>query len=523
MAQRWYVFVLALQAALVCCKDKPKKAKAQKVEYWQNCAARGLCDKRYAVRDQAVHEAPAGTPKGHFKPVGHPDFLDSWDGEIDVFTEVPSPEKFWKEYGNPRKPFIIKGAAFNSPAINWTDQYIMDKFGDEVAKTEWRNEDRLTDYCGQKIKGQQIFCPKDTVPYVESRMNIRNFIQKSTADPDWAKYIISQSPDEMGKEWNVPAFFNCGRRHKGDEVEGKPWMPTMYENNFWYVRVKPGMQATSTIHYDMNHQIMCMVAGTKEWIMWDLRKDKENIPMWNENFRTPDKGGPQGSDDSPIDGERVDLARWPDFAKARWRNTTIEKGDCLFTPANVLHYVRTYSDDPDDPRGLALMTMYGHEDGQYDPENCKDPPPYVPLSDFDVMWGDFPGSMDSPRCMNHIKMGYDNWKNVLSELAQKKLNEKGFMKFFKGWSKEARYPVNLIEAAWKKFQDEKIKGTWAQKCFRSAAVKNLVKDIACGLSGNKGPQRKLKDGESWDARNEYVLGGGASDKRGYVDEKHEDL
>ena len=27
-------------------------------------------------------------------------------------------------------------------------------------KVEWRNEDRLTDYCGQSVKGKFIHCPK---------------------------------------------------------------------------------------------------------------------------------------------------------------------------------------------------------------------------------------------------------------------------------------------------------------------------------------------------------------------------
>ncbi|CAE7239157.1 yheT [Symbiodinium sp. KB8] len=167
--------------------------------FWQNCAARGLCDKRYEFRDLRIHESPEGSPKGNFKPLGHPDFLDSWNGEVDVFTEPPDQKTFWKKYHKQRRPFIVKGAGHLSPAMNWTDQYIMDHFGSEVAKVEWRNEDRLTDYCGQDIKGETIHCPKDTIPYVESRTSIRNFIRKSREDPSWAKYIISQMPDDMGK------------------------------------------------------------------------------------------------------------------------------------------------------------------------------------------------------------------------------------------------------------------------------------------------------------------------------------
>eukprot|EP00434_Breviolum_minutum_P045713 symbB.v1.2.041042.t1/scaffold7772.1/size9363/1 len=134
-----------------------------------------------------------------------------------------------------------------------------------------------------------------------------------------------------------------------------------------------------------------MFAGKKEWIMWDLRSESKKIPMWNEYYRG--KGRPEGSDDSPIDGERVDLKRWPEFGKARWRNTTIEKGDCLYLPAHLLHYVRSWSDD-EDPRIIALMTMFQTEES-YDPRYCQDVPSHSYLSDYDVMWGEFPGSKDA--------------------------------------------------------------------------------------------------------------------------------
>lgn len=452
-----------------------------KVEYWQNCAARGLCDTLFHLRtDAAVHQAPAGAPKGHWKPLGHPDFLETWDGEVDRFDVAPTPELFWTKYHAERRPFIVKGAVLDSPAINWTDQYIMEHFGDEVAKVEWRNEDRLTDYCGQSIKGKFIHCPKDTIPYVESRTSIRNFIRQSSKDPNWAKYIISQMPDAMGKDWKVPGFFNCGKRFEGDKMRGKPWMTQMYENNFWYLRVPPQKMGTSTIHYDMNHQVMCMFAGKKEWIMWDLRHEASKIPMWNEYFRP--NGRPQGSDDSPIDGERVDLKRWPQFAKAHWRNTTIEKGDCLYLPAHLLHYVRSWSDDADDPRIIALMTMFQSE-VRYEPSNCIDAPEKVFLSEYDVLWGEFPGSLEVPRCMNHVKMGYPNWKRTLASMAKKEVSVKSFTKF---WGREG-YPSKLIKAAWKRFQQEQqgfpATMTWAEKVFNSTALANLAKDVACAGEG----------------------------------------
>eukprot|EP00929_Paragymnodinium_shiwhaense_P101415 TRINITY_DN64509_c0_g1_i1.p1 TRINITY_DN64509_c0_g1~~TRINITY_DN64509_c0_g1_i1.p1 ORF type:complete len:527 (+),score=111.28 TRINITY_DN64509_c0_g1_i1:76-1656(+) len=515
----------ALLAVSVCLHGGYAK-KLSQVRYNQNCAARGLCSERYEFRDKTIHEAPAGSPKGHLQPLGHPDFLDSWEGEIDVFTEQPSQEKFWTYYVKKRRPFIVKGVAKNSPAMHWTDEYIMEKFGGAVAKTEWRNEDRLTDYCGQQVrgkdgKGEIVKCPKDTIPYVESRTSIRNFISQSTKNPSWDKYIISQMPDEMGKEFHVPGFVNCGKRHGGDIPKDKPWMTQLYENNFWYLRTPPKKMGTSVIHYDMNHQIMCVFRGKKEWIMWDLQTEDSKIPMWNEYYRRPDEGRPDGSDDSPIDGERVDLERWPAFAKAKWSNTTIERGDCLYTPAHLLHYVRSWSDDDDDPRNFALMTMF--QTGEtFDPKQCKDVPEETPLSEYDTMWGEFPGSMDVPRCMNHIKMGYPDWKRSLRALAKTQLGAKQFAQMIR---REAdNYPKKLLKAAWEKFQEESAAlgedATWAEKVYASKALKDLIKDVACASQGHRGPERQLTDGESWDARNEYSLAGG---HKGYVDESHKEL
>mmetsp|Transcript_43025 Transcript_43025/g.96826 ORF Transcript_43025/g.96826 Transcript_43025/m.96826 type:complete len:512 (-) Transcript_43025:113-1648(-) len=492
-------------------------AKKGSVEFWQNCAARGPCSKRTEFRDLSSLKQPAqGAPKGHLKSLGDSAFLDSWDGEIEQLDTPPTPEVFWQKYHKENKPFLVKGSAASSPAMAWTDEYIMEKFGDEVAKVEWRNEDRLTDYCGQRIRGKYISCPKDTIPYVEERTSIRNFIRRTRQDEAWPKYIISQMPDKMGEDWTLPGFFNCGARPVGDTKPGKPWMTQLYENNFWYLKVPKDVMGTSTIHYDMNHQIMCLFAGKKEWIMWDLATDAKVIPMWNELYRA-NKGQTEGSDDSPIDGERVDLERWPEFAKARWTNVTMEKGDCLYTPAQRLHYVRSYSDDTEDRRIIALMTMFQREE-RYDPASCVDPPDYVRLSEYDVMWGEFPGSKAVPHCMNHIKMGYPNWKRRLTGLAGKELEEKAFVSY---WARHSEYPKKRIRAAWKTFTEkESNAGSWAERVFNSTILAKLAKDIACADEGHQGPAKKPTEDDIWNHRMEYSMAGGQA---GYTDEKHADL
>lgn len=221
-----------------------------------------------------------------------------------------------------------------------------------------------------------------------------------------------------------------------------------------------------------------------------------------------------------VDGERVDLERWPKFAKARWSNTTMEPGDCLFTPATLLHYVRSFSDDERKPT-IALMTMFRTSE-RFSKRHCSGSRPQsVPLNEFDTLW-DFPGSDDAPLCKNHVKMGYPDWKRQFLHPLRRMLNGKPltreiFMKHFNQVGH--KYSKKRIKKAWKALAGEdsaEAPDTWP----RSVAVFNLARDIACKQEGHRGPEKALADGVEWTARNEYSLGGGNS---GMTDAVHDEF
>ena len=81
--------------------------------------------------------------------------------------------------------------------------------------------------------------------YVETRLSIEQFIKNSRKKPKYDKYIITQAPDEMVRDFEVPSFHLCGKRGKHDLPDGQPWMTQMYENNFWYVQVPEDEIASS--------------------------------------------------------------------------------------------------------------------------------------------------------------------------------------------------------------------------------------------------------------------------------------
>jgi lysine-specific demethylase 8 len=170
-------------------------------------------------------------------------------------------------------------------------------------------------------------------------------------------------------------------------VKESPWMTQMYEANLWINYNEGKNFSSSVIHYDMNHQMMCVYDGEKEWITWETQEQIDFIPTWSGYYKKELGRPSDGSDDSPIDPERVDLKRFPQFAKARWTNTTMRAGDCMYLPAFHMHYVRSTG------RNIAGMYMFQTSE-QYDASRCKGAPTTgVPLARYDLLW-DFPGKKD---------------------------------------------------------------------------------------------------------------------------------
>lgn len=489
----------------------PRAANAKKgLRHHPNCAARKLCNRPLDQRDAAVNAIPpkdAGrAPKGHLKPLGHPDFADSWAGEIDSVSDM-DPATFWSKYW-PKKPFLLKGFAKRSPAYEkWkSDAYLIEKFGRFVAKCEPRNEDRLTDYCNMEKNGEKVRCGKDIIPYTETHLKLNKF-WKRYENNTFDKYVVTQMPDVMGDDFIVPNFHSCAKRDPDDpgpEGVGR-WATQMYENNFWHSYNAGQNFSTSVIHYDMNHQIMCLFDGVKQWTMWDLSSEIDKIPMWS-NYYDKKRHDAQGSDDSPIDGERVDLLRWPSFKDAKWMNATMEAGDCLYTPALLLHYVRSYG------RNVAGMTMWQRHE-QYDP-SCNGDTVGEPqlLSKYDVMWS-YPEEDRSLLGWNIIKMGFPNWKSqVLGRLAaqvrrlpDKKMKQTEFVSFIMGIDKSS--PRNTLQKrAGRVFAatDANSDGALEPKeLFRSRELRFLIKDVMVGAEG-RGSQEEDVEVDRFDLQGNTV-------------------
>ncbi|XP_072036430.1 uncharacterized protein [Amphiura filiformis] len=252
-------------------------------------------------------ETSAGVPKGHGEPLGN--HRDS-DGHVDILTTLPSPQEFWDKYVSKRRPVLFSGAARSSPGMQlWTDEYMLEKFGDLKVRIEGKHQKE-----GKYPEGEKGIA-QDT---------LRNVLQTyRTRDV----YVVSQIPDPLTEQVAVLPFLTCGT-----------FKDHILESNLWL----GGHGTQSQIHKDADNAINCLFSGTKTWIM--ISQDYEHL------LPVVSSGGYSAR--ATIDPDDVDLIKYPKFSEVPYTHVDMKPGDCLFIPASHWHQVNSHGS-----KNLAVSIM----------------------------------------------------------------------------------------------------------------------------------------------------------------------
>ena len=332
-------------------------------------------------------------------------FDSGWAGEVS-FKEDLAPSGIWEAFFINSSPIKTSLAGLLEVRERWTNDYLISKFGDVSLQTEPDRENRTTDYCGLERMGKLIQCGKIEYDYmrkVRVYYHMRDYVGNLT-DPNFDRYVITMLDTSMAAELPFLRGFSCGlkRRYHHIDVPSDPIHATeIQELNFWFSKGN----TYSTLHYDMNHQIMCQIDGRKEWRFWDLRTERDNIPMWSQFYQTE-----QRSDDSPIDPLDVDLERFPQFANAKWTNTTLHPGECLLIPNyHWLHYVRGFEGERNLGFSVHVNPMAFTPDHLYDCDDLIENVTQSSLGNFNVTVP-FPGDPRETE-YNVARMGRGYWKD----------------------------------------------------------------------------------------------------------------
>eukprot|EP00398_MALV-I-01_sp_L67-1_P000418 gene418-69_t len=315
-------------------------------------------------------------PRGHLKPIG-----GHRDPETDLAVfEGPnpiSPEDFWRDFVNTHKPALFKGAY-----KMWTEEYLLENYGDIALKLE------------PKLEGRGNTSAYVTMP--KSRILLKDFVKDMrTAN----MYAVSILPQSLAWEVTVPPALLCGSRKEQKVPEGRAkrtgkrtmkhpyphptnatWMTHMLEADFWlaYGRTR------SQLHYDKEHNFNCLYKGTKKWVMIDTRKHYNDI-IWTRGgrFRGEDDLMNAGTDWVPVDPDAVDLLVHKNFENVTYHEFIQEPGDCVYIPYSYLHWVNK----TDDGMQVAASYMWDPR-AVYDAEACAAAPQgsNIPLGAFDTLW-----------------------------------------------------------------------------------------------------------------------------------------
>jgi len=334
-------------------------------------------------------------------------FEKSWVGEVKYIDRL-KPSELWSSFFNTSIPVKTSLPELLKVRELWTNDYMAGKFGHVKVRTEPTKENRTTDYCGMERKGRVINCNSEDLESarkVHINMKLEDFLGNSSI-PGFDRYVISMLDDSMAFELPFLASFSCGLKRKYFQVD-KPndelHATQIYELNFW---LSSG-GSHSTLHYDMNHQIMCQIDGKKEWRFWDLRTEQTKIPMWSEFYSNEYR-----SDDAPIDPLNADLESFPEFLNANWTNTTLNAGECLLIPSyHWLHYVSS----PSYERNMAFSVhvspmMIEAKSHIYDCDEDVKNISASSLGKFNVTIP-FPGDVRESG-YNTVRMGHPDWKDL---------------------------------------------------------------------------------------------------------------
>ncbi|XP_028394202.1 uncharacterized protein LOC114518412 [Dendronephthya gigantea] len=230
--------------------------------------------------------------KGHLEAIGSQGTLL---GSIPEIAFAPDGRYFYKHFLRGRRPVVIRNAASHWLALrNWPNETYLNATYGELPFT--------VHLC--KVYRDSICVYKD--------MNFSDFLENYK---EQAIYLDSQfPPSNLINEINLPPILQCG------EISS-----TISDVNL----LMNSGNSSSPLHHDGYENILAIVSGTKKVIIFNSSYSQH---VYADNFNAlPGL--------SPIDPQKVDLEKFPNFADIMYYESDLHPGDILYIPQYWWHYV----------------------------------------------------------------------------------------------------------------------------------------------------------------------------------------
>lgn len=251
--------------------------------------------------------ASASDLSGHLKPFGS----HTTPADVEVITEFPEPKDFYEKYqkggGKPvHFKSILKNVDFK-PFKRWTDDYMKEKFGEEMVQVEKFKKERRD--AGIKT------------------MSLSKFLG---VYKDKDMYMVQDLLDDMRDDMSIPRSIQCGG-----------FQNVMETVVLWF----SSGGTKSVLHLDEMENFNCLLDGTKDLVIVD-RKFQAEIE---------DSGWMAKGMYSKMDVDKVDMKKYPKVQQVPTFKVSMEPGDCLYIPYKWYHQVNSFGN-----RNLAVNIWFTH-------------------------------------------------------------------------------------------------------------------------------------------------------------------
>lgn len=214
--------------------------------------------------------------------------------EVDARPGDLSREEFHREYVERNRPVLLKGGA-NEWKLRWTPEMLKEKFGERLIRVE-RNEQFQNEKTNFKMKLSDAL---DSMIAGSQEVRVR-----------FASASFFAAVPELKADFEANNF-----RARYFPDLSQP------QSTFW---VSPNGN-TSVMHHDTFFEnLNAMILGKKHYVF---------IPPW-ETPRTY----PHFMNESPVNPNEPDLAKYPKFAGVELYEATSEPGDLLYLPQFWWHF-----------------------------------------------------------------------------------------------------------------------------------------------------------------------------------------
>ncbi|XP_067936341.1 jmjC domain-containing protein E-like [Watersipora subatra] len=299
---------------------------------------------------------------------------------------ITSWQEFFIEYLQHSKPVVITNAIQNWNVSHWTNDYLMEKYGNKSVHIKLSP---TRDYEGiEAAELWETFESFEIPRQVYEQLEHPDLVVPRPAPTNmkFSEYIYLMQNISTGKIKNVSAYLEYSSiRQYFPELEEDISEMSFVESYLKLKHLNIWLSDGNTVgklHFDPFDNFLCMIDGRKELLLFEPHDNQQlyeahipeaefSVSLNGYHFRRNKLLESTSMVMSPIDIHKPDFQRFPKFKQAKPLNCTIEEGEVLFMPAFWWHEVQSY---PSLTKNRNLAVNYWYEpylSREFPCQSCK--------------------------------------------------------------------------------------------------------------------------------------------------------